>query len=176
MKQIKKFASFKQRLAIANGIFQSKVIFLIAVWGGADQYLMDSIQIIINKAMRVVCKVGKNVKIKDLQRMTNWMSVRQASQFHSLMEARRILNTKQPVYLFEKLTASLQERQHNYDTRHGARQAEPRLALIRSSWLYRVTADMRRMPPDLLQLPVGENRDKAFKARLRAWVVSDTVI
>ena len=54
--------------------------------------------------------------------------------------------------------------------------AEPRLALIRSSWLHRVTADMRRMPRTLLQLPVGGNRDKTYRARLRAWVISDTVI
>ena len=59
LKQIKKYASFKQRLAIANGIFFSKVIFLISVWGGAENYLMESIQIIVNKAMRVVCKWGK---------------------------------------------------------------------------------------------------------------------
>ena len=137
---------------------------------------MDSLQIVVNKAMRVVCKVGKIVRIRDLQKMTNWLSVRQAAQYHSLMEARRILSTKQPVYLYDKLSAALQERQHGHDTRHGARQAAPRLALIESSWLHRVTADMRRMPPDLLQLPVGGNRDEAYKARLRAWVIRDTVM
>ena len=134
---------------------------------------MDSLQIVVNKAMRVVCKVGKSVRIKDLQKMTNWLSVRQAAQYHSLMEARRILSTKQPVYLYDKLSAALQERQHGHDTRHGARQAAPRLALIESSWLYRVTADMRRMPRDLLDLPVGGSRDKAYRDKLRAWVISD---
>ena len=174
LKQIKKYASFKQRLAIANGIFFSKAIFLISVWGGSEDYLMASIQIIINKAMRVVCKVGKSVKIKDLQRMTNWFSIKQAAKYHSLMDARRILNTKQPVYLHSKLSAALQERDHGHDTRHGARQPEPRLALIRSSWLHRVVADMRRMPQELLSMPVGGSRDKAYKARLRAWVISDS--
>ena len=92
------------------------------------------------------------------------------------MEARRILSTKQPVYLYNKLSTALQERQHGHDTRHGAHQAAPRLALIKSSWLYRVAADMKRMPWDLLQLPAGGSRDKAYKARLRAWVISDTVM
>ena len=69
---------------------------------------------------------------------------------------------------------ALQERQHGHDTLHSARQVEPRLALIRSSWLYRVTADMKRMPRDLLDMPMGGNRDKAFKTRLRAWVVGDS--
>ena len=124
--------------------------------------------------MRVVCKVGKSAKIKDLQKTMYWMSVRQAAKYHRLLEAKRILTTKQPVYLFEKLSVALQERQHGHDTRHGAQQVEPRLALIRSSWLYRVVADMRRMPRDLLDMPAGGSRDKAYRARLRAWVTSDT--
>ena len=72
LKQIKRVTTFCQRLAIANGIFNSKVVFLISVWGGADEYLLDShsIQILINKAMRVICKVGKSAKIADMQRMT----------------------------------------------------------------------------------------------------------
>ena len=106
--------------------------------------------------------------------MTNGMSVRQAAKYHSLMEARRILATQQPVYLFNKLTAALRERQHGYGTRHSARQAGPRLAPIESSWFYHVTADMERMPRELLQLPVGGSRDKAYRARLRAWVISDS--
>ena len=174
LKQIKKFTSFKQRLAIANGIFYSKLLFLISAWGGAEGYLFDSLQIVINKAMRVVCKVGKSVRVKDLQRMTNWFSSRQAAQYHSLMEARRILSTKQPVYLYSKLTAALQERHHGHYTRHGARPAAPRLALIESSWRYRVVADMRRMPRELLDMPVGGSKDKAYRDKLRAWVISDT--
>ena len=71
LKQMKEYAIFKQRLAFANGIFFSKVIFLIGVWGGAEDYLRESIQIIVNKAMRVVCKVRKSVLLKDLQKMTN---------------------------------------------------------------------------------------------------------
>ena len=135
--------------------------------------MLDAIQLIINKAMRTICKVGKSVSLKNLQKMTNWMSVRQAAKYHSLMEARRTLSTHQPVYLYNKLSVALQERRHGHDTRHGARQAAPRLALIESSWLYRVTADMRRMPRELLDMPVGGSRDKAYRARLRAWVIRD---
>ena len=58
---------------------------------------MDSIQIVINKAIRVICQVGKSLNIRDL--MTNLMSVRQAAKYHSLMDARKILMTNQPVYL-----------------------------------------------------------------------------
>ena len=44
-------------------------------------YLLNSIQLVVNKAMRVICKVGKSVIIADLQKITNWMSVRQAAKY-----------------------------------------------------------------------------------------------
>ena len=34
---------------------------------------------------------------------------------------------------------------------------------------------MRWMPKDLLDLPVGGTKDKAYKDKLRAWVISDTL-
>ena len=58
LKQIRRVTTFAQRLAIANGIFNSKVVFLISVWGGMEEYLLNSLQIIINKAMRMICNVG----------------------------------------------------------------------------------------------------------------------
>ena len=51
--------------------------------------------------------------------MVGLLSVRQAAIYHSLMEARRILSTKQPLYLYDKLSAALQERQHGHDTPAG---------------------------------------------------------
>ena len=62
--------------------------------------------------------------------MTNWMWVRQAAKYHCIMEALIIMSTQQSVNLFNRLTAALQEPQHGHATRHGARQALPRLALL----------------------------------------------
>jgi hypothetical protein len=107
LKQIKRVASFSQRLAIANGIFNSKVVFLMSVWGGTEQYLLNSLQIVVNKAMRVVCNVGKSVNVEDLQNRTRCLSVRQAVVYHSLMVARRVLTTEKPKYLFIKLSEAL---------------------------------------------------------------------
>ena len=174
LKQIKRVTNFSQRLAIANGIFNSKVVFLISVWGGTEQYLLDSIQLLINKTMRVICKVGKSTKISDLQRMTGWMSIRQSVKYHSLMEARRILTSQQPAYLYTKLSTALQGRQHEHDTRHGGQLAAPRLALVESSWLHRVVADYLRLPRDIVELPKRGNRDQAFRRKLRAWVETNT--
>ena len=174
LKQIKRVTTFSQRLAIANGIFNSKVVFLISAWGGTEDYLLNSLQIVVNKAMRVVCNVGKSVTVEELQRRTRWLSVKQAAAYHSLMDARRILNTKQPRYLYQKLSKALSiERQHNYNTRHGAVEAAPRLALISSSWFYRVMDLYRRLPVDMKELPMGGNKDQIYKSKMRKWVMTN---
>ena len=55
-------------------------------------------------------------------------------------EARRILATQQPVYLFNKLTAALRERQHGYGTRHGTgRRARASPPLTRPSSIQSTT-------------------------------------
>ena len=124
--------------------------------------------------MQVVCNVGKSVKIEELQKRTNWLSVRQAAVYYSLMDARRILTTKQPVYLYGKLSEALNfenTRQHDYGTRHGTIEtAAPRLALISSSWRYRVVELYRRLPGDIVELPVAGNRDQLYKSTVRKWV------
>ena len=173
LQKIKRVTSFNQRLAIANGIFNSKAVFLISVWGGCEDYLLDSLQVIINKAMRVICNVGKSVKIEVLQQKTGWLSIRQAVMYHSLMDARRVMTTRQPAYLHHKLSLALAEGERLHNTRYGAQQAAPRLALIQSSWLHRAAAGYRRLPGSLVALPRGAGKDKAFKGKLKKWVVQN---
>jgi hypothetical protein len=176
LKMIKSTANFKQRLAIANGIFYSKVAFLISVWGGTEEYLLSALQVMMNKAARAVCKVGKGVSTINLLNMMKWLSVRQAVVFHSLMEARRVVTTGEPRYLYDKLVG----RDTGHATRglHGGLRAPaaPRLSLARSAWRHRVLVDWQRLPLALVELPVRGKRDQVFRGRLRAWVKENVSI
>ena len=49
LKKNQKIASFKNRKMIANGIFMSKLTYLIALWGGCGAVLKKSLQMIQNK-------------------------------------------------------------------------------------------------------------------------------
>ena len=76
--------------------------------------------------------------------------------------------------LYHKLCGALEAGKRLHNTRHGAQQAAPRLALIAASWLYRAAAGYRRLPRDLVALPRGGGGgDQAFKGRLRKWVVQN---
>ena len=56
LKKVSKTASFKSRKMIANGLIMSKLVYLIPLWSGCEHYLLNSLQIIQNKAARVVTK------------------------------------------------------------------------------------------------------------------------
>ena len=105
------------------------------------------------------------------------LSVRQAVVYHSLLVARKVLTTEQPKYLYRKQSEALQlqnERSHNYGTRHCTIQpAAPRLALISTTWLYRVEELYRRLPRDIVGLPLGGSKDQLYKNKLRTWVVTN---
>ena len=47
-------ASFSTRLMAANGIFVSKLCYLIQLWGGTEGYLLSSLQVLQNRAARAV--------------------------------------------------------------------------------------------------------------------------
>ena len=58
LKIIGNVADFKTRLMVANGIFCSKLIFQIGLWGGTEEYLLNSLQSVQNKAARFVARRG----------------------------------------------------------------------------------------------------------------------
>ena len=60
LRVIGKVANFKNRKLIANGIFLSMLSYLIALWGGFNLYLLKSLQILQNKAARIVTKLDKS--------------------------------------------------------------------------------------------------------------------
>ena len=45
LRKIAKSASFKSRLLLANGIFMSKLIFMIPLWAGCPGFIIDALQI-----------------------------------------------------------------------------------------------------------------------------------
>ena len=64
LKMISRFASFKARLTVANGIFRSKLIFMMPLWSGCSEYLVDALQVAQNKAARIVTRHDKSVSVQ----------------------------------------------------------------------------------------------------------------
>ena len=165
--QIKRVASFKVRLMIANGIFMSKLCYLITVWGGCQEYLLSALQVVQNAAMRAVCKRGKRFPINELLKETNWLSVRQLAFFHTVVQAWKVVNTRQPVYLHSKLVG-IRPRYVDGFVATGSlvRGRRPRLQLIESSWRWRSASQWDQLPTDIRGITQLTN----FKFKLKEWV------
>ena len=112
LKMISGIASFKVRLMIANGIFCSKLIFQISLWGGTKDYLLQALQVVQNKAARFVARRGKYTPVADLLRQCGWLSVRQLVFYHSVILIFKTILTTYPKYIYSKLATEF-----TYNTR-----------------------------------------------------------
>ena len=99
---------------LANGLFLSKLTYLIPLWGGCENFLIRSLQIVQNRAARVVTKHGMFTPTKTLLRECGWLSVSQLVFFHSVVLLYKTRIEKKPRFLFD-MAEPVDNRR--YDTR-----------------------------------------------------------
>ena len=183
LKKVQNIASFKSRKMIGTGIFLSKLIYLMPLWAGCDEYLVKALQVIQNKAARSIAKLSVFTPTKKLLKTCGWMSIRQLMTYHSLVLLHKTLAHKSPVYLYQKVTAA---GQFPYSTRQAARcptkfsfevqhptgigivrQAPgTKLDIIKQGWCYRAVEKYNTIPVSLRL----EKKLPKFKRDLKIWV------
>ena len=160
-----KSAPFKQRLMIANGIFISRCIYLIQVWGGASKYLIKSIQILMNKAARAVTRLSWYTPTRILMKQCNWLSVSQLIHYHTVLLTHKVVMTQRPKYLHDKMCTS-----NTYNTRAKIKFGENftgRTALASGSFCYRSATTYNLLPQSLREI----QSIPTFKRRPREWTM-----
>ena len=113
-------ANFKTRLMVANGIFCSKLVNLIQIWGGAQDYLIRAVQVTQNKAARMVSRMSWYTPTSTLLRRVGWLSVRQLVAYHTILTVHRSVISQRPQFIYEKLCSNSSQ----YDTRQQTRYNE----------------------------------------------------
>ena len=103
LKLISRLASFKVRLMVGNGIFCSKLIYGIALWGGCELGLLGSLQIIQNKAARFVTPRYRDedehfIATSVILKQCGWLSMKQLVFYHSVVLVYKTLKFQQPQY------------------------------------------------------------------------------
>ena len=113
LKRIAKNATFKTRLLVANGAVMSKLVYLISVWGGAQQYLLKVLQVQQLTAARAVCGFYSRFwsKRKLLDRV-GWLSVRQLIFFHTVLQAHKIIISGKPASLHESISTHQNQKRY----------------------------------------------------------------
>ena len=173
LKTFAKFASFKVRLLLANGIFMSKLIFMIPLWGGCAEYLLNALQVCQNNAARAVTRHDRTVPVHQLLRECGWRSVRQEVFYYTVMQVHKILLQKSPKYLYSQLTA---DGSHTYMTRNSSscsvrrgKSFHTNLSLCRDSFKWRGIMSYESIPVEIRNI----EDMKSFKKRLDSWIKSN---
>ena len=166
LKMICRVANFKTRKMIADGIFMSKMTYLIALWGGSADQLMNPLQKAQNKAARAVTKLDWNTPVRILLQQCGSLSVHQLAVYHSVVMVYKVMQTESPKYLFSMFSTK-----YNCDTRH-ARRALIRptrdcdLELSEESFRWRAARAFNALP-----FSVRESSSmNTFKIEVKKWV------
>ena len=172
LKSLSKVASFKTMKTIADGIFMSKLIYMMPVWGGCEDYLIKSLQVVQNKVARSMTKRDKFTSTKDLMEASSWLSVRQLVCYHSVVQLYKTLEHKAPAYLYQRVTSGstfpYRTRLASSGLLRQADGAKASLDLTKLGWGNRAVEEFNKLPPDIRLEP----KLPAFKKKLRSWVVS----
>ena len=174
LKKIRKVASFKAKLNIANGIIMSKILYLLPLYSGCPEYLLKSIQTKQNEAMRQI--TGKRwvipgreyVSTAVLLKECGWLSIKQLSFYTTVLCVQKTLLNQSPKLLYEKITSGVR---HN--TRGAVKNQvertnveEARLQLASSSYRWRGHLQHSRLPNSLKD----EQDISVFKSKVKCWV------
>ena len=174
LKRLKNVASFKTRLVLANGIFCSKLLYCLVLFGGTDEYVLSSLQIAQNEAARVVTKLDKRSPVSKLLRQTGWLSVRQLVFLHSVLLVSKVKNSKKPDYLADRLKTD-----YKYNTRISRQnriqwgpEFRAKKSLTQRSWRWYGTANYNKIPQEFRNA-----RDVAvLKRKLIPWIRENIAI
>ena len=172
LQKTSKIANFKVRKMIANGIFMSKLIYLIQLWGGTSEYLLTFLQKLQNRAARMVTRKDWYTPTKTLLTQCGWLSVRQLAMYHTLLQVFKSKNDKLPVFLHEKFS-----KKFPVNTRLSADNKIKQFEGIESdlgikNFSNRAIQLWNNLPTDIrtsATLPI-------FKSSLKKWIRSDVPI
>ena len=82
LKSIAKVSNFKTRLSVCSSLVMSRILYMLPLFGGAPNYMLDALQKKQNEAMRLVTKRkwgdrGQLISTRELLKQCNFLSVRQ---------------------------------------------------------------------------------------------------
>ena len=166
-------ASFKNRLMLANGIlFMSKLIFQIVLWGGTEDYLLNALQVVQNKAARLVTKKDLSTPSSEVLLQCGWLNVRQLVAYHSIIQVYKTAQSGFPAYVSNRLDTDFP-----YNTRFSESESIRigkdsccKLEVTSKSFMYRGVKLYNQVPSEIKKV----EKVDTFKVKLKEWLKSNS--
>ena len=96
---LQKICSFDMRKKLAEGLFNSTLIYCLPLFGGMNKNLCNQIQTIQNRAARFVCDAPPRSNRTAMFKTIGWLTVDQLIRYHTLISVYKIRHAKKPEYL-----------------------------------------------------------------------------
>ena len=148
----------RSKLLLANGLIISKVMYLVAMWGGLKAGGSKSVQILLNKCARIVTGRPRKTRTRQLMIDCNWLYFSELVKFHSLLTLWKMLRWKQPHHL---------SRDFSLSDKNLVEMERGRLLITRRSFRHRSVSDWNGLNENLrsmLSFP-------QFKRELRKHII-----
>ena len=165
-------ADFMTRKMIGNAIVMSRIVYLVQVYGNASEYLLKGLQILQNKAARVVTRLPWGTETGLLLNQVGWLSVRQLVAFHSLILVFKIKTENKPAALKLRFRDNFVYRTRQATSNELVRCETPRTETSKKAFVCSSTIMWNTLPP---QLRKTEKLEK-FKLELKKWVKTNVKI
>ena len=169
---VSRVASFKNRKLIAEGIFMSKLAYLIPLWGGCSKYLIKALQVIQNRAARTVTRLWWDTPTKLLLGQCGWLSVHQLAVYHSVLLVYKVVQTKSPQYLASMFDTPYQFPTRQADSGMIRHLGAPGSELIRKSFRWRASEEYNQLPADVR----NTNKLVDFKKGAKRWIMENVEV
>ena len=123
LKILSKYADFKSRKQLAEGLVLSKLNYCICLYATTTEDVLDRLQVLQNDVVRTVYGVGKKlyVELDPLYKELKWLKVRQNIRYHDTITLHSILKNKTPKDLASKFDQRVLHRHNTRATRKSFR-------------------------------------------------------
>ena len=147
--------------SIAEGIFNSTLVYCLPVFGGLDKNDIKTLQILQNKAARVVCQAPLHAKRTKLFDNLGWLTINQMISYHTVLTIQKVRVQREPEHLAKYMTR---------DSRNGRIMFQNQLLSVTSrSFCYRGAAQWNLIPHSL-QMKAGTRQ---FKSEIKRWILAN---
>ena len=160
LSHISKNLPIKSRLLLANGLFISKLAYLLPMWGGLPSKEENKFQVLLNKCARMILGKSKRTRTRHLMEGCSWLYFSELVTYYSVMVMFKMINFNTPRNLSLKFT------------RLENRQVETTVGRIKNSknlFRWRTARVWNTLPLYLRE----ETRIKVFKINLKKHLISE---
>ena len=116
LKMLGKYADFKSRKALAEGLCLSKINYCICLWATTTGEVLNKIQVMQNDVVRAVYGIGRKMfqDLDPLYEKLRWVRIRETIQYHDVITLNSILTHDTPKDIATKFSQTVT---HTHNTR-----------------------------------------------------------